>query len=173
MDEQGIKNVSDILEKQGPAGTIQGVHLSQPPDFRSRRGRNQQRVDERGDKQSQNSHRRHIPHGAALKIKHDPPDDGPHHHHRMQAYHPALDELLDPHLPPAVVISVADHEPGQDKEKIDRQITMIDILIQMAGRVSLKNVEPYHHDGRYPTQPVENMIMRFCIRKRSCRELCF
>jgi len=43
------------------------------------------------------------------------------HHHRVKPDETALEEALDCHLAPAVIIGIANHEPRQDeKEFTDR-----------------------------------------------------
>ena len=85
----------------------------------------------------------------------------------MQADEPALEELRDRHLFPAVVIGVPDYEPREYEEKIDGQIAVVDPLVEMAGRIGFEQMEPDDHDRRYAAQSVEYVVVRFGVCKCS------
>lgn len=91
----------------------------------------------------------------------------------MQTYGPAFDEVFGLHRTPAVVIGITDDEPRQDEEKIDCQVTVVDTLVQVAGRIGFKYVEPYDRDGRNSAQSVEDAVMRFGICECGQWGLCF
>ena len=71
------------------------------------------------------------------KEKHSP-DKHPHHHHRLQPDQTTQKKGADSHLIPTIVVSITDHKARKHKEKINGQITMIDHLIQVTGRMSFE-----------------------------------
>lgn len=83
----------------------------------------------------------------------------------MQADKTALEKFRYRHLFPPVVVSITDDEAGKDKEKIDRQIAVIDPLVEMAGCEGFEQVETYDRKGGYSPQSVENVVMGFGICK--------
>lgn len=170
-DEQRIKEVADVFKEQGPAWPVERVHFSQAPDFKAGRRRNQQDIDEGGDEQGDDRHLGYIPYGTALEIKDKRADDRSYRHHGLQAYEAALDEFPGGHRLPAVVVGVADDEPGQHEEKVDGQVAVVDDLVHMAGGVGFKDVEPYDDDGGYPAQTVKNVVVMFFTSRRNERVL--
>ena len=74
-------------------------------------------------------------------------DKHPHHHHRLQPDQTTLKKGTDSHLIPTIVVSITDHKPRKHKEKINGQITMIDHLIQVAGRMSFEQMKKYNQNS--------------------------
>lgn len=172
-DNQSIQNIADIFEKQRPARPVQRIHLPQAPNFGAGRSRDQQRIDERGQQQGRDRHLRNVPHRTSLEIKHDRPNHSPHDDHRVKAYDPAFDEILHGHRFPAVVVSIANDKTGQNKEEIDSQITVVDLLIQMTRRIGFEYMKPYDHNGGHAAQSVEDHVMRFRVSESRGRYRCF
>ena len=97
----------------------------------------------------------------------------------MQTDQAALEEIPYPHAPadsgsvprpslPAIIVSVSDHEAGEDEEEVHGQIPVIELLVQRTGRKALEHVVPYHHQGGHSAQPVQNGIVRLGIREGRC-----
>ena len=79
----------------------------------------------------------------------------------MQTNYTPLEESTDTHPIPTVVISITDNKTGKHKEKIHRQITVIDKLLQMtAAGMCFQQMESDNHYRGYATKPVKNFIMR-------------
>ena len=85
----------------------------------------------------------------------------------MQTYESPFEKLAHTHTPPTVVIGVADDEARKDKKEIDRQIAVIDTLVEVTRSKSLEEVETYHRQGRHAAQAVENGIVLLGVGK--CR----
>ena len=79
----------------------------------------------------------------------------------MQPDQPPLKKIPGAHLTPAVVIRIADHETGQQKKEVYRQIPVIDDLRERIRGVCLQQMEPQHNDGRHAAQPVQDFEVRF------------
>ena len=170
-DEEGIKDVADVFEEQRPAGAVQRVHLPHAPDFGPGGRRNQQSVHQRGEEQRPDRHRRYVPDGASLEIEHHGADQGSDDDHRVQADETPFEELPDRHLRPTVVVGVADDETREDEEEIDGQVAVVDPLVEVAGRISLEQVKAHDRQRGHAAQSVENVVMRFGIRKCGWRNV--
>ena len=170
-DKEGIKDVADVFEEQRPAGAVQRVHLPHAPDFGPGGRRYQQSVHQRGEEQRPDRHRRYVPDGASLEIEHHGADQSSDDDHRVQADETPFEELPDRHLRPTVVVGVADDETREDEEEIDGQVAVVDPLVEVAGRISLEQVKAHDRQRSHAAQPVENVIMRFGIRKCGCRNV--
>ena len=97
----------------------------------------------------------------------------------MQTDQASLEEIPYPHAPadsgsvprpslPPVVVSVSDHEAGEDEEEVHGQIPVIELLVQRTGREALEHVIPYHHQGGHSAQPVQNGVVRLGVREGRC-----
>ena len=99
--------------------------------------------------------------GRLLKIKEHCTHYASHYHHRMQTDNTPLEESTDAHPAPAVVIGITDNKTGKHKEKIYRQVTVIDNLFQViAAGMRFQQMKSDYHYGSYATKPVEYLVMR-------------
>ena len=111
---------------------------------------------------------RAVPHLPAGDEEGECPQQGSHHHHRLQAYQPPPEEILHRHLfPPAVVVGITHHEPGENKEKVHRQVAVVELLVVGAGSKRLEDMVSYHDDGCHAAQTVQDAVMGFRICKCS------
>ena len=76
----------------------------------------------------------------------------------MKSDKSSLEEVLERHLVPSVVISVANHESGQDEEKVHGQIAVVDNLKGGAFGISLKQMEHHDNHSRNSSQAVKNCV---------------
>lgn len=80
----------------------------------------------------------------------------------MQTYNTSFEESDGTHPVPTIIIGITYNKAGKHKEKVYRQITMVDNLFQViAARMCFKKMKNYNHDCCYTTKPIEYFIMRF------------
>lgn len=107
-------------------------------------------------------HRRPIPPLPAGNEEGDRTQQGPHDHHRLQAYQPPPEEILQRHpQPPSVIVGITDHEPREDEEEIHCQVAMVEMLVVGAGGERLEEMVAYHHDGCHAAQAVKDAVVWF------------
>ena len=144
---QSVKDVCNIFECQRPLRSVQGIHLTPPTNIKSRSARNHEK--------SQYECHEDFPSScitfdsellALSKIIQQEPHNRAHNKHRVQSDKSSLEESPYCHFVPSVVVCVSNYESGKHKEEIDSQISMVDDLISRSGRISLQQVEEYHHD---------------------------
>ena len=64
-----------------------------------------------------------------------------------------------------IVVSIYLPDSGKHKEKIYRQVTVIDNLFQViAAGMRFQQMKSDYHYGSYATKPVEYLVMRLCYR---------
>ena len=84
----------------------------------------------------------------------------------MQAHDSSLEKSPQSHFAKAVVVGIAYHIAGKQKEEVDGQITMVDYLLGRTFGISLKEMKSDYHHGGHATKPVENFISRFRSKVR-------
>ena len=121
-DDEGIEDIGDVFVEQRPCGSVQRAGLAPAADV-PRRQRGQHRTAQQADQQ-------HLPplyagdhrEGRGPEVEEQRADERPHDDHRMQTHQAALEEALERHAVPAVVVGVADHEAREHEEEVDGQI---------------------------------------------------
>ena len=112
-DEQRIKYVADVFEKQGPARSVQGIHFIVSPDIHCSAGygRNQEQVESQSQQYKAERDLGPIPFPAALDAERYGAEQRTHYYHGMQPDEPSLEETADSEgLLPSVIVCVAYHE---------------------------------------------------------------
>ncbi len=160
--EERVEDVADVFEEERPAGAVQWEHLVVSPhiDCRSRQCRNQEHVQQQGQHHQRKRHRGAVPHLPARNEEGECPQQGAHHHHRLQANQSPPEEIPDGHLSPALVVGIPHHESREDKKEIHRQVAVVELLVVGACGECLEDMVPDHHDGRHAPQSVQDAIVR-------------
>jgi len=76
------------------------------------------------------------------------------YYHRLQPDQTPLKKIAHRHLPPTIVIGIADHKTRQQKKEVDGKIAVIDIHIEMTGGMRLAEMHGKNHNGRHTTQAI-------------------
>ena len=167
-DDEGIEDIGDVFVEQRPCGAVQRAGLAPAADV-PRRQRGQHRTAQQADQQ-------HLPplysgdhrEGRGPEVEEQRADERPHDDHRMQAHQAALEEVLEGHAVPAVVVGIADHEAREHEKEIDGQVAVVENLVGRTFGVGFQQVEGHHDHRRHAAQSVEDFVAGFRGQVTGC-----
>ncbi len=164
--QRGVEYVADVFEEERPAGAVEREHLAVAAHLgrRSREGRDEQQVEQQGQRHGPAGHAGAVPLHAALdRIGRGAQHDA-HDQHRVEAYEAPPEEPADGHAPlPAVIVGVSDDEAREDEEEVDGQVAVVEHLVDGARGEALEDVVPYDQQRGYATQAVEQFVVGFGV----------
>ena len=112
-----------------------------------------------------------VPSFASLQnIEYDA-QHGAHHDHGVQTYESAFEKVTQRHgASQTVVVGVTDDETGQNEEKVDGQVSVVDDNDRSAARSkgkTFENVVEYDQQGCNSAQTVQELIvgLGICVGK--------
>ncbi len=160
-EADGVEDVGDVLEEEGPGGAVEGVHLLPAADVHGGQHRDEGEADDHEEKRLPDRRGRdEREHGAELEIEEGGADDAAHDDHGLQTDEAALVEVPLAHLAPAIVVGVGDDEAGEQEEEVDGEVTVVDELGEaVVVGVGLEGVEDDDHEGGDTAQTVEDLVV--------------
>ena len=78
----------------------------------------------------------------------------------MKSCQTTLEEAPEAHLVPPVIIGIADHKAGKNKEEVHRKVSVIKPLLLSRDTVGLSDMEYDHKQRCHSAQTVQNLISR-------------
>ena len=102
--------------------------------------------------------KRHIvnvgPQNRILKIETQGAHNHSHNNHWLQSNESDFEKIAYGHFAPAVIISITNHKARKQKEKINRQIPVIDDLVKPTRGVCFHNMKSDHHNSSHSSQTI-------------------
>ena len=144
-ENERVQDIADILERQGPLRSVEGVQFSPAADIQPVSARNYEQSHHEAQGKFPALYLQGLRERGSRKEKQRSPHERAGNHHRVQPRETPLEKAPGGHPVPSVIISIAHDKAAQHEEEIHSQVAVIHDLIGRAFGIGLENVEQDHH----------------------------
>lgn len=165
---ENVEDIGNVLEGERPVWTVERVELLPAADIETWSARYHEKTHDEAEPELPCWYGEHHREGLRAEIVHTCTYHCAHDDHRVKTYEAALEEAPGGHSVPTIVVGITDDETGEDKEEIDSEIAVIDMLLAAPWCVGFEQVEQYNKYCGYTAESVKDLISRLGCEVFGC-----